>query len=68
MVFGEVLVVEMGFWACWRMAGVAIKAAWRLLLVYEAWWAVCGGRCAFEFLVEWRLVGLLRLGGGCFFI
>lgn len=35
MVFREVLVVEMGFWACWRMAGVAIKAAWRLLLVYE---------------------------------
>lgn len=61
MVFREVLVVEMGFGACWRMVGLAIMAAWRLLLVYEAWWAVCGGRCAFEFF------GGVEVGGVCAF-
>lgn len=57
MVFREVLVVEMGFGACWRMAGMAIMAAWRLLLVYEACGLFAGEGALLDFLVEWRLVG-----------
>lgn len=50
MAFREVLVVEMGLGACWRMVGLAIMAAWRFLLVYETWWAVCGGGALLNFL------------------